>query len=93
MRASAASADPQLAELRERGHAAMRSDFQAVAQALAARGALADDVDVATAAATIYGIVNKSVYLRLIDGCGWTSNRYRDWLARVLVRAQLTRAE
>jgi AcrR family transcriptional regulator len=90
---SAASADPQLAELRERGHATMRSDFQAVAQALAAQGALAGDVDVDTAAATIYGIVNESVYLRLIDGCGWTSDRYHDWLARVLAKALLTGAE
>jgi AcrR family transcriptional regulator len=90
---SAAPADPQLAELRERGHAAMRSNFQAVAQALGTQGALADDVDVGTAAATIYGIVNESVYLRLIDGCGWTSDRYRDWLARVLARALLTGEE
>jgi hypothetical protein len=30
------------------------------------------------------------VYLRLIDGSGWTSDQYRDWLARVLARALLT---
>jgi len=90
---SAAPADPQLAELRERGHAAMRSDFQAVAKALAAQGALADGIDVDTAAATIYAIVNESVYLRLIDGCGWTSDRYRDWLRRMLVKALLSGAD
>jgi AcrR family transcriptional regulator len=37
--------------------------------------------------------VNESVYLRLIDGCGWTSDQYRDWLRRMLVKALLAGAE
>lgn len=81
---NAASSDPQLAELRDRGHAAMRSDCQDVAAALAARGALADDVTVDTAASTLYAVVNESVYLRLVDGCGWTPDEYRSWLDRTL---------
>jgi hypothetical protein len=80
---SAAPIDPQLAQLRERGHKAMRSDFRAVAEALAAHGALADDIDVGSASATIYALVNESVYLRLVDGLGWTPDQYRDWLARL----------
>jgi AcrR family transcriptional regulator len=81
---SAASSDPQLAELRERGHTAMRSDCRDVAAALAARGALADDVTVDTAASALYAIANESVYLRLVDGCGWTPDEYRSWLDRTL---------
>jgi hypothetical protein len=59
---------------------------------LAAHGALADDVDVDSAAATIYALVNESVYLRLADGFGWTPDQYRDWLARTLVGALLAPA-
>lgn len=86
---SAASTDPQLAELRERGHAAMRSDCRDVADALAAQGALASDITTDTAANTLYAIVNESVYLRLVDGCGWTPNEYHSWLARTLRKALL----
>ena len=86
---SAAPTDPQLAELRERGHDAMRADFRAVAEALAAQGALADDIDADSAAATIYALVNESVYLRLVDGFGWTTEQYRDWLVRALIKELL----
>jgi AcrR family transcriptional regulator len=87
---SAVRADPQLTEFRERGHAAMRSNFRSVAEALAAQEALPPGLDVEAAAATIYGIVNESVYLRLVDGFGWTATRYRDWLACVLAELLLS---
>lgn len=89
---SAAPTDPQLAELRERGHDAIRSDFRAVAEALSAHGALADDLDADSAAATIYALVNESVYLRLVDGFAWTPEQYRDWLARTLATTLLAPA-
>jgi AcrR family transcriptional regulator len=86
---SAASSDPQLAALRDRGHAAMRSDCHDVAAALAARGALAADVSADDAASTIYAIANDSVYLRLVDGCGWSPDRYRAWLEQTLRKTLL----
>lgn len=86
---SAASSDPQLAELRERGHAAMRSDCRDVAAALAAQNALADEISADTGASTLYAIVNESVYLRLVDGCGWTPDEYRAWLDRTLRKTLL----
>lgn len=86
---SGASSDPQLAELRDRGHAAMRSDCRNVAAALAARGALAEDLTTDVAASTLYAIVNESVYLRLVDGCGWTPDEYRAWLDRTLTTTLL----
>ena len=86
---SAASSDPQLAELRERGHAAMRSDCRGIAAALAAQGALADDLTTDVAASTLYAIVNDSVYLRLVDGYGWTPDAYRAWLDRTLTATLL----
>jgi AcrR family transcriptional regulator len=81
---SAASSDPQLAALRDRGHAAMRSDCHDVAATLAVRGALAVDITTEDAASTIYAIANESVYLRLVDGCGWSPDRYHAWLERTL---------
>lgn len=86
---SAASSDPQLAALRDRGHAAMRSDCRDVAAALATQGALAGDLGADAAASTIYAVVNEAVYLRLVDGCGWTPAEYRVWLHRTLAKTLL----
>ena len=86
----AASSDGGLAALRDRGHAAMRSDCRDAAAALAERNALADDLSVDGAAATIYALVNEAVHLRLVDGYGWTVEEYRSWLERTL-RATLLR--
>ena len=86
---SAASSDPQLAALRDRGHAAMRSDCHDVAATLAARGALAADITEDDAASTIYAIANESVYLRLVDGYGWSPDRYRAWLEQTLRKTLL----
>jgi len=33
--------------------------------------------------------VNESVYLRLVDGCGWTPDEYRSWLERTSKSALL----
>jgi TetR/AcrR family transcriptional regulator, regulator of autoinduction and epiphytic fitness len=87
MAEAAASIDPELAEVRERGHAAMRAQFARIANALHAAGGLATDVDEQEAAATIYALANDSVYLRLIDGCGWSPDDYGRWLGRVLAAA------
>ena len=87
----AAASDGGLAALRDRGLAAMRSDCRDVAAALAERNALADDLSVDNAAATIYALTNEAVHLRLADGYGWTAEEYRSWLERTL-RASILRA-
>ncbi len=84
MAESAATIDPELADLGERGHVAMRQRFEGVAAALSAYGALAPGVSESHAAATIYALANDSVYLRLTDGYGWNSDDYADWLEHVL---------
>jgi AcrR family transcriptional regulator len=86
---AAAPSDPQLAEHRERAHASMRAEFGAIAASLARRDALCDGMTVEVAAATIYALVDTSVYLRLVDGCGWPPDRYRAWLAGTLRRTLL----
>jgi AcrR family transcriptional regulator len=81
---SAADQDPELAALRDRGHARMRSDFQQIAQALTAQGALNNRRRTQDAADTIYALANHAVYLRLTDDCGWSPERYTNWLAHTL---------
>jgi hypothetical protein len=67
----------------------MRSDCHDVAATLAGRGALASDVTANDAASTIYAIANESVYLRLVDGCGWSPDRYHAWLEQTLRKTLL----
>lgn len=89
MAEAAATIDPELAPLRERGHTAMRDRFGEIAAALHTRGALAPAVSEPQAAATIYALANDSVYLRLTDGYGWTAQEYGRWLGSVLAAALL----
>jgi hypothetical protein len=67
----------------------MRSDCHDVAATLDARGALAADVTADNAASTIYAIANEAVYLRLVDGCGWSLDRYHAWLEQTLRKTLL----
>lgn len=85
----AAAGDPQLAQLRERGHAALRVDCHRIAEALAARDALAHDLSVEDATDTMYALLNESVFLRLVDGREWSVERYQAWLERLLVATLL----
>jgi AcrR family transcriptional regulator len=89
---AAATIDPELAELRAHGHNAMRQRFHRVAATLHAQGVLAPLISETYAAATIYALANDSVYLRLTDGYGWSTEDYAHWLATVLI-ATLTDPE
>jgi AcrR family transcriptional regulator len=74
---AAATVDPALSEYRDRGHAATRADLREVAGALRRRGELAAGVTVDQAADTLFALAaNEALYLRLIDECGWTNDRY-----------------
>ncbi|MGH2886814.1 MAG: TetR/AcrR family transcriptional regulator [Solirubrobacteraceae bacterium] len=84
---AAAVIDPELAVFRDRGHQAMRARFGGIAAALKARDALATGITQEHAAATIYAVANDSVYLRLVDGYGWTTEDYARWLGRLLTTA------
>jgi hypothetical protein len=49
------------------------------------RGELAEAVTVERAAGTLFAVAaNESVYLRLVDECGWTDSDYARWLERLL---------
>jgi hypothetical protein len=86
---AAATVDPELARFREPGHRAMQTRFEAIAASLDSAGALAPGITAKEAAATIYAIVNETVYLRLIDGYGWNTQRYAEWLEHTLTTALL----
>lgn len=82
---AAASTDPELAEYRDRAHAATRVNLSALAAELIRRGALAPGISEQDAADTIYAVAtNESVFLRLTRECGWTPARYADLIARTL---------
>lgn len=87
---SAANTDPELAEYRDRAHAATRANLRALAAALAHRGALGAGISEQDAADTIYALAtDESVFLRLTHECGWTPARYADLIACTL-KAALT---
>jgi hypothetical protein len=48
------------------------------------RRSRATDLTIDDAASTIYALANESVYLRLVDGYGWSPDRYRAWLEQTL---------
>ena len=82
---SAASTDPELAEYRDRAHAATRADLHALATELHLRGALGPGISEQDAVDTLYALAtNESIFLRLTRQCGWTPERYADLIARTL---------
>jgi AcrR family transcriptional regulator len=82
---AAAAGDPELAPMRDRAHAAARSDIHALVAELDRAGALASDTDRQQAADTIFALAaDERVYLRLTRECGWTVDAYADLMARIL---------
>ncbi len=76
--------DPILNEIRERGRAATRSDMLEIATAMKRAGALKRGLSAERAADIMYALAaSESVYLRLVNHCGWNQAGY----ARVLEAA------
>lgn len=50
---------------------------------------LADGLDVAAAAAILRGLSTSEVYRELVEGEGWSADRYEGWLAGLLARELL----
>ncbi len=85
-----ATSDPQLAELRERGHANIRADMHELATELARRGGLSSTVGVERATDILFAFVaNESPYLRLVEECNWTPKQYAE-LIETLMSVLLT---
>jgi len=56
---------------------------------LAERGALRAEVDAEEARDLVWTLCSLAIYDALVGARGWTEERYRDWLAEVLVRELL----
>jgi TetR/AcrR family transcriptional regulator, regulator of autoinduction and epiphytic fitness len=92
-----ATSDPQLAELRDRGHAHIRADMREIATELARRGALSSSISVERATDILFAFIsNESPYLRLVEECNWTPQEYAELTATListLLRAPLDDAD
>ncbi len=85
---AAATTDPALAELRDRGHQATREQMTEVAAELSARGVLAPTVSVQHAADALYALLgDATIYLRLTEECGWSPSQYAQLLDATLTAA------
>jgi AcrR family transcriptional regulator len=85
---AAADSDPALAEFRDRGHAATRSDLREIACALRAAGQISPRITPDQAADAIYAIAaGQALFLRLTEECGWSPTQYAELLERLLAAA------
>ncbi len=80
-----AASDHQLQEARKRAHANIRADMGEFAVALAGRGALAPGLGVEQAVAILFATcANETIFLRLVDECGWTPDGYAQLIEKLV---------
>jgi AcrR family transcriptional regulator len=85
---AAARDDPELAEFRDRGHAATRADALQIARAMKRAGILRRGISTDHAADIFFAIAaTETVYLRLVDDCGWNDAAYARMLKDALAGA------
>lgn len=80
----AAASDPELAAMMEAMKAARRGEMVISAEMLAGPEGLRVDLD--EAAATLYVLNSPHVAQMLIGDHGWSSERYENWLARMILQ-------
>src|ERR1035437_4733767 len=82
---AAASAGPEVAERRDRGHENRRADLRRAATAIASKTGA--DVDYVTD--LLYTLGSSAVYALYVFQCGWSPKRYERWLREALEAAIL----
>lgn len=80
----AASVDEDARELFEKTYAERRRGADRIVADTRERGALREGLDLDEAADVVWMLNDPSVYYALVHRRGWTSERYRAWLARAL---------
>jgi AcrR family transcriptional regulator len=85
----AAAADPELARLWAQLENERRNGLGRFAQLLADRGVLRPGLSVEEARDLLWTLNSLDVHDRLVLQCGWSPERYRDWLAGALARELL----
>lgn len=87
---SAAAADPEIAELWRKMQAEYHDNQGRVVRALDSKGGLRDGLSVSDATDVLWTLNHPTVFHMLVSERGWSTEKYRDWLADV-VRQQLLR--
>jgi len=80
----AAVTDPALAELWDKIETEFRAVLAGVAERLHALGSLAPGVDVTTATDLLWTLNHPDTWYLLVHGCGWTADRYEQWVGETL---------
>jgi len=83
----AATADPEIALLRQKLGESRLQDNREVAESLARNGALAPGVTVEQATDLIWTLASADVYRMLVVDRGWSAEQYEEWLASTLVHS------
>lgn len=87
---SAAAADPEIAELWRKMQAEYHDNQGRVVGALESKGGLREGLSVSDATDVLWTLNHPTVFHMLVSERGWSTEKYRDWLAGV-VRQQLLR--
>jgi AcrR family transcriptional regulator len=85
----AAATDPELAELWTQIEDERRNGLARLAQLLADRGVLRPELSVEDARDLLWTLNSLTVHDLLVLRCGWSPERYSDWLAGALARELL----
>ena len=85
----AAATDPELARLWDQIEDERRNGLARFAQLLTDRGVLRPELSVEEARDLLWTLNSLTVHDLLVLGCGWSPERYRDWLAGALARELL----
>lgn len=81
---AARSGEPELREIAEQAGQQRLADLTRIVEALAAVGDLHSELDIRSAADTLWSIGSPEVYVQLTADRGWSSDAYRGWLIRTL---------
>lgn len=87
----AATADPEIAALRRGLRESRLQDNREVAEALAARQALAVGITVEQATDLLWTLDSTETYWMLVAERGWSPDEYEEWLGSVLIHSLLKR--
>jgi hypothetical protein len=81
---SAASGDRDIGALWSRIQTEFHDNQRAIVQSIAAKGALAPELDVATATDILWALNHPNLYALLAGERGWSPERYEQWLGDLL---------
>jgi AcrR family transcriptional regulator len=80
----AAVTDPALADLWDRIETEFRAVLAGVAERLDALGSLAPGVDLTSATDLLWTLNHPDTWYLLVRRCGWTADRYEQWVGETL---------